>query len=52
MGDWDWNSITVTSGEWWLFLIGIVLIIVSVIVGWFLGYRKGLEEHNWPENKL
>lgn len=41
MSDWDFGDIHVTTGEWWLVIIGLLLLIIGLGLGYWLGYRKG-----------
>lgn len=40
MGGWDWGSINVLSGEWWLLL----LFLLSVAAGFSTGYALGARQ--------
>jgi len=39
MSDWDWEDIHVATGEWWLALIGLLLLLVGLGLGYALGQK-------------
>jgi hypothetical protein len=45
--DWDWNSIT--TGEWWVVLIALAMLLVGTAAGYVLGQRKAQEEYRANE---
>lgn len=42
---WDWDKITVMSGGWWLFLIGVLLLVLGALFGYWSGYRSAKERY-------
>ena len=36
MDGWDWESIDVVSGEWWLLLIGLALFAAGLGIGYLI----------------
>jgi len=37
MDEWDWNGIEVVNGEWWLLVIGLLLLLGGMAIGYILG---------------
>jgi hypothetical protein len=40
---WNWESIVVASGGWWLLLIGVLLAAIGFGVGWAAGAARERE---------
>ena len=45
MDGWDWGDIHVITGEWWLALIGLALLLIGLAVGYALGQSR--ERDRW-----
>lgn len=39
MDGWDWDSINVISGEWWLLIIGLLVLLAGLGAGYLWGRR-------------
>jgi len=47
---WDWDDITVQTGEWWLFLLGLLALLAGLGVGYLLGQQT--ERKRWARTSL
>lgn len=51
MDNWDWNSIHVLYGEWWLFVLFLLTALLFGIVGFFLGRKNERDKWQLVEEK-
>jgi hypothetical protein len=49
MSGWDWEDITVETGEWWLFLLGLALLLAGLAAGYAIGAQA--ERKEWERRR-
>jgi hypothetical protein len=49
MDGWDWEDITVETGEWWLFLLGLALLLAGLAAGYAIGRQA--ERKEWQRRR-
>jgi len=49
MDDWNWNDIVVESGQWWLLLIVLGVLVVGLLAGWIGGVHE--ERKHWERDR-